>query len=231
MRLSILIILLLLMPFLGKAQDVNEYIDNHLPIAKQLMREHNIPASVILGIAIHESAAGKSKVARYLNNHFGIKGKNSNKEIKSSFKDYETINDSFSHFIEYLNSKSVYNKLFTSLNTYDYNSWIRGIHRGGYAASKYWASQVINIIKKNQLYLYDEYPEGVSLANVEKIADSISKSAYLVNKKPVSNKIYTVKRNDNLNVIAKKLNTTVQQLKTKNNLKSTLLKPGQNLKY
>src|SRR5690606_21225690 len=60
------------------------YIQAHKDAAVRYMQEFGIPASIILGIAYHESAHGNSKLANYLNNHFGIKGKNNSKEIRSA---------------------------------------------------------------------------------------------------------------------------------------------------
>ncbi|UZJ65214.1 glucosaminidase domain-containing protein [Sphingobacterium sp. KU25419] len=57
------------------AQSNQFYIDKYSPVAQEMMQEHGVPASVILAIAMHESAHGNSKIAKNLNNHFGIKGK------------------------------------------------------------------------------------------------------------------------------------------------------------
>lgn len=225
MKNFILFVFLLLCIGKSYAQDVEDYIEEHLSVAQNLMHEKKLPASIILGVAIHESAAGKSKVARYLNNHFGIKGKNNNKEIKSAYRDYDQVEDSYEHFTEYLISKPSYNKLFTTLSTYNFKAWAKGIHRGGYAASRTWAQQVIAIINKYKLYEYDVYPEGY----VEE--EIVEPEVYIPAKKIVSAKIYTVKKNDNLSSIAKKLGTTAVKLKQKNKLQSIVLQPGQKLKY
>ena len=134
------------------------YIDNNLDKAKELMRINHIPASVILAIAIHESAAGTSKIAKYLNNHFGVKGANSSTKIRSAYKGYETVSDSYDHFIAFMHNRTAFSKLFDLHDQYDYLGWAKGIQRGGYAHSRMWSSQVINLIKKYQLYKYDDEP-------------------------------------------------------------------------
>ena len=42
------------------AQSNQFYIDKYSPIAQEMMQEHGVPASVILAIAMHESAHGNS---------------------------------------------------------------------------------------------------------------------------------------------------------------------------
>jgi len=149
----------LIISFNISAQTTLNYIQDNLQHAQELMRENHIPASIILAIAIHESAAGTSKIARYLNNHFGVKGSNSSTEIKSAYKDYNSVEDSYNHFIEFMHSRASFNKLFDKYSEDDYIGWARGIQRGGYAHSKTWASQVIALIKKYELFQYDEIPD------------------------------------------------------------------------
>ncbi|MCJ0741697.1 glucosaminidase domain and LysM peptidoglycan-binding domain-containing protein [Pedobacter montanisoli] len=217
------LVLALLIFNLVKAQSVTEdYILENAPKAQELMRMHLVPASVILGIAIHESGAGTSKVARYLNNHFGFKGKNSSTEIRSSYRDFPTVDSSYNHFIVFLKSRAHYNSLFDKYDQYDFKSWVKGIQRGGYAGSRKWGSQVMAIINKYQLWSYDERPDGYEEPIVE--AEPV-KSV-----KKISLKTYTVKSGDNLSIIAKKYKTSVKSIMTKNNLKSNALKPGQKLK-
>jgi hypothetical protein len=208
--------------FSTKAQTTDEYIDTYAEQAQILMREYKIPASIVLAVAIHESAAGTSKIARYLNNHFGIKGANSNTEIRSAYKDYPSVNESYEHFLDFLKSRTSFNQLFDKYNQYDYKNWARGIQRGGYARSRTWASQIIGIIKKNNLYEYDERPDDY----VEAITPDP------VNRKPKSTtpKTYTVKRGDSLYTIAKARRTTPSAIMKKNGLKSAAIKPGQKLK-
>jgi flagellum-specific peptidoglycan hydrolase FlgJ len=145
--------------FSATAQTTEDYINTYAAHAQTLMHEYKIPASVILAVAIHESASGTSKIARYLNNHFGIKGPNSSNEIRSSYKDYPTVSESYDHFLEFLKSRVSFNRLFEKYDQYDYKNWARGIQHGGYARSRTWSAQVIGIIKKNGLYQYDERPD------------------------------------------------------------------------
>lgn len=197
------------------AQSVTQnYIEENKDFAVRMMNKHHIPASIILGVAIHESGSGTSKIARYLNNHFGIKGHNSSKKIRSAYKGYDDVRDSYKDFIDIMESRSKFKILFEQHTDYDYRSWARGIQRGGYAASRTWASQVIALIKYYHLYELDNRPEGYEDPPEPKV---------LVKK-------YKVKSGDTLGEIADKFHTTVKNLMKKNNLKSSLLQIGQKLK-
>lgn len=206
---------------LAQAQTIQAYIEAHAGKAQQLMQEHAVPASIILGVAIHESAAGKSKLAQHLNNHFGFKGKNSNTVIKSAYRDFPTVDSSYNHFITFLKSRRHFNVLFDKYSQYDFKNWAYGMQRGGYARSTTWATKVIALIHKYQLYQYDNRPDDYSETEVESLPATIVKN---------TPRVYTVKTGDNLSIIAKKHQTTVKAIMNKNGLKSHLLQPGQKLK-
>ncbi|MFC3561245.1 glucosaminidase domain-containing protein [Pedobacter jamesrossensis] len=216
--------LLIIATVIAKAQSTEDYISEHVEFAQGLMRDHKIPASLILAVAIHESAAGNSRIAQQLNNHFGVKGPNNNTEIRSSYRDYLSADESYSHFVEIMETRSPFNNLFEKYDQYDYKGWARGIQRSGYAQSRSWASQVVALIKKYELYNYDERPEGY-----EEPVYATTKHRKRTSKTRNS-KSYTVKSGDNLSVIAKKKGTTVKTLMKKNGLKKANLKPGQKIK-
>jgi hypothetical protein len=217
----------------AQGQTIQDYVEEHTDHAQELMREYEVPASVILAVAIHESAAGKSKVARHLNNHFGIKGSNTNTEINSSYRDYESADESYDNFVEVLQNKSSFNKLFDNCDQYDYAAWAKGIQRGGYAASRTWAKQVIAIIDKYELYQYDgrptDYTEPVKIVPV-----AIKKSHYrshALKRHRSAARIYTVRKGDNLNRLAETRGTTAKALMRKNGLKKSALQPGQKIRF
>lgn len=215
--------LLLLSGIVAKAQTTEDYIAEHVNFAQDLMRDHKIPASIILAVAIHESAAGNSRIAQYLNNHFGVKGPNNSADIRSSYRDYENADESYSHFVEIMETREPFNNLFGKYDQYDYKGWARGIQRSGYARSRSWASQVVALVKKYELYQYDERPEGY--------VEPVYATAAYHRKRRSSAKVYTVKSGDNLSVIAKRKGTTVKAIMKKNGMKSNKLKPGQKIKY
>ncbi|GGE58492.1 flagellum-specific peptidoglycan hydrolase FlgJ [Pedobacter psychrotolerans] len=223
MKIIFTICLLLLSVIITKAQDTDEYISEHVECAQELMHDHKIPASIILAVAIHESAAGNSRIAQHLNNHFGVKGPNNNTEIRSAYRDYNSDQDSYNHFVEIMETRAPFNNLFEKYDQYDYKGWAKGIQRSGYAQSRTWASQVINLVKKYELYQYDDRPADY----VEPIP---AKPVYHPKKRHNVSARYTVKSGDNLNLIAKKKHTTVKAIMRKNGMKSSKLKPGQKIR-
>src|SRR5690554_4152785 len=205
-------IICLIIPSQASAQKVSaqKYIETHKERAIQIMEKYDIPASIILGVAIHESAFGNSRLARYLNNHFGIKGKNNSTEIKSAYKGYESVEESYMDFVRILQERKQFNHLFDKFESYDYRNWALGIARGGYATSKTWPTQVIGIIKKYELDQFDQ-PKTAAV-------DAAFKT-----------KPYIVKPGDTLSKIAGEFNTTVNEIQSNNGLRSTRLQIGQEL--
>ncbi len=132
------------------------YIEKHSPEAQQLMRETGVPASVILAVAIHESAYGNSRIARYLNNHFGIKGKNNSKKIRSAYKGYGSVLDSYRDFVGLLQRRKATQPLFTNHSSEDYKGWVKGIARSGYSETGDWSKKVMSTIAQYDLEKYDE---------------------------------------------------------------------------
>ena len=114
----------------------SKYISAYKEAAIQMMNEHDVPASIILGIAIHESGSGTSKIARNLNNHFGIKGNSGPKNIKSAYKGYHDVEDSYLDFVNFLQRRSHLNILYDKYGATNYGKWIKTIQKGGYAHSK-----------------------------------------------------------------------------------------------
>lgn len=135
---------------------LKNYIEQNKTFAQQLMEETGVPASVILAIAIHESAYGNSRIARHLNNHFGIKGKNQSKTIRSAYKGYETPLDSYRDFVALLKRRKATQPLFENNSPTDYQAWLAGIARAGYSVSKDWRGKVLSIISRYNLNDYDK---------------------------------------------------------------------------
>jgi flagellum-specific peptidoglycan hydrolase FlgJ len=162
---KILLITTLLISSFGAFAQKNtslSYIEQFKDNAISIMHETGIPASIILGIAMHESGNGNSAIAKNLNNQFGVKGGGGavyykkNKKVRSAYKKYESILDSFDDFARIITQRQQLGRLASDISTYDYEKWVHSIQRGGYASSKKWESQVLAIIRKYQLNSLDE---------------------------------------------------------------------------
>ena len=150
---------------------VLRYIERYRDVAMEEMIRAGVPASIKLGQAILESNAGRSELARSSNNHFGIKcgsswegETHSHKDddydeygnlIKSCFRKYDSAKRSFYGHSEFL-GKPRYRFLFTDLNPQDYESWAHGLKTAGYATNPKYASILINIIQRYELFKYDK---------------------------------------------------------------------------
>jgi flagellum-specific peptidoglycan hydrolase FlgJ len=136
---------------------VHSYIRQYQDLSIALMHETGIPASIILSIAITESAAGTSRNARVLRNHFGIKNKvryriPGTKSI-TAYKTYQSDSLSYQDFCDWVAKKSFYTEL---KNHKDYYLWIKTLGKSGYArAHSTWKKKLIVIIEKYCLADFD----------------------------------------------------------------------------
>lgn len=123
------------------------YVAKYTDLAHSLSAEFGIPYEVIMSVAIIESGSGTSKVARKLNNHFGIVGPN--KVSWSRFKQYATPEDSFRDFCVLMTTKNFYNRLKGNGN---HKQWIREISKTGYSSRpKRWRAKLYKAITANNL--------------------------------------------------------------------------------
>jgi len=161
MKKTLLIATLVICSFAATAQTQKHtsqsYIEQFKDNAISIMRETGIPASIILGIAMHESGNGNSSIARNLNNQFGIKGNTGSvyyknkKKVRSSYKKYDSIMDSFADFARIITQRRDRGAISPELATTEYEKWVKSIARSGYAGSKTWGSKVLAIIRKYDL--------------------------------------------------------------------------------
>jgi len=210
----------------ASAQQISpqEYIDQYKTLAIRYMEEHGCPASIVLAIAMHESAYGNSRVARYLNNHFGIKGPNSSTEIRSAYKGYDSVEDSYQDFIDFLKRRPATARLFEDYQPHEYRRWVNGIARSGYAHSPAWSAKVLGMIQRYNLHEFDLKPENAadSLTAMGDAADHASVESEEI--------WHIVEAGDTLYDLARKYRTTVRSLQQKNGLKGSRLRIGQQLK-
>ncbi|MFT4759367.1 MAG: hypothetical protein ACI9XO_001158 [Paraglaciecola sp.] len=150
------------------AEARQNYIDQFSNVAMEEMQRSGVPASIILAQGVIESNSGNSQLALDSKNHFGIKCKDwegrkvyyedddykNGKLIKSCFRAYDDVLDSYADHSKFLLQGERYRWLF-DLNRTDYKAWARGLKKSGYATNPEYADIVIKIIDDYMLYIYD----------------------------------------------------------------------------
>jgi len=144
----------------AKSQSAAEiYIQKYDSLAIGLMNEFGIPASLILGIALQESAAGTSKLCLNKHNHFGTKTRVRSSKTKSGYatvyRRFDSDTASYRFFAEMLASRKYYQNLRCNM---DYTKWLKALKTARYATSKYWIPRVAALITHHELTRYDPKP-------------------------------------------------------------------------
>lgn len=196
----------------AKSYTTLNYIDAFKAVAIEEMNRYGIPASITLAQGIIESGSGNSSLAKYANNHFGIKctsdwrGKGYYKEDDKAddcFRVYKDARESYKDHSEFLKRKR-YSFLF-ELDKNDYKNWAYGLKQAGYATNPKYPTMLINIIDKYQLYQYDQSEsERDKLKREDKVFSEINANIPNENKKftpvaaPPSNQV--IKTPDTLRI-------------------------------
>ena len=150
----------------AKSYTTLNYIETFKTVAIEEMNKYGIPASITLAQGIIESGSGNSSLAKYANNHFGIKctsdwkGKGYYKEDDKAddcFRVYKDAHESYKDHSEFLKRKR-YSFLF-ELDKNDYKNWALGLKQAGYATNPKYPDLLISVIDRYQLYQYDQ-PES-----------------------------------------------------------------------
>lgn len=208
-------------------EEIKLYVASFHEIAKNSMKTHGIPASIILAQGILESGAGKGKLAQSANNHFGIKChtgwtgdsvKHDDDAEQECFRKYTQPSESYKDHSLFLTSRSRYATLF-KLDKGDYQSWARGLKAAGYATDVKYPDKLIGLIERFELYKYDN--------------EVLRRNYIPVKKDPeleISEGYYTIQQGDTLYSLSKKFNQTVEDLKKMNNLVDNTISVGQKIK-
>lgn len=150
----------------GYHQKAFDYINRFANIAIGEQEKFGIPASITLAQGLVESGFGKSKMARTINNHFGIKCTPGQKRQRGrcyTFHD-DTRYDKFLKFESAWASYRYHSRMLQSdrykslydLEITDYEGWAIGLQKAGYASDKNYAKKLIRIVEIYELYEYDE---------------------------------------------------------------------------
>ncbi|ATA91087.1 glucosaminidase domain-containing protein [Capnocytophaga canimorsus] len=202
---------------------IRQYIETYKDISMVEMQRYKIPASITLAQAILESGSGQGRLARYGNNHFGIKchlgweGKtisHDDDEKGECFRRYKHPNESFEDHSIFIANRSRYAFLF-ELAPDDYKGWAYGLKKAGYATDPKYPQKLISLIHKYQLHQYDEQVLGIKK---DKKQSPNSKAKY-----------YIVKSGDTLYKISREQNVSIERIVQLNNLTNNNIQAGQQL--
>ena len=195
-----------------RISNIEDYVKVYSEIAMDEMIQFGIPASITLSQGILESGIGKGTLAVEANNHFGIKchdwnGKkiyHDDDEEQECFRKYDNPEYSYRDHSLFLSTRGRYSFLF-ELRKDDYRQWAKGLKKAGYATDPKYPQKLIDLIKRYELYKYDNI---------------------ILKKK---NKLYKVKRGDTLYSISKKYRVDIKSLVNENQLENNTIFLGQNL--
>lgn len=212
--------------------EVRTYIKTYAPVAQNEMREYGIPASITLAQGILESGAGKSKLARESNNHFGIKCHDwagpsvlhDDDKENECFRKYSNPAESYRDHSLFLTERNRYVFLF-NYRPRDYKAWAKGLKKAGYATDRKYAKRLVAYIKaydlkqydrlrykrKNLVYEYPKLPEN-------KIENETSTSIF-----------HIVEKGETLYYLSKKYGVSIEDIKKRNQLSSNHLSVGQKI--
>ncbi|WP_179354292.1 glucosaminidase domain-containing protein [Winogradskyella vidalii] len=210
---------------------VEVYIDLYADIAMEKMRSHKIPASITLAQGILESGSGRGRLAVKANNHFGIKCHgwkgakiyHDDDRSQECFRKYNKAEMSYEDHSEFLTGRSRYASLF-DLKPDDYKGWAKGLRAAGYATDRKYPQKLISLIERYKLYQYDDE----ALSSTDRTKKRKSTTIIEGPQKSVT-KTHTVTKGDTLYSLSRLYRTTVDAIKTKNNLRSNDLTIGQKL--
>lgn len=219
-----------------------QYINRFKTIAIQEMNTYGIPASITLAQGLFESGNGNGDIARYANNHFGIKSTSDwrgdvyykdDDQHNDAFRVYDSPEQSFRDHSEFLKRKR-YAHLF-ELDKNDYQGWAQGLKDAGYATNPNYPQMLVRIIQKYNLDQYDR-PEGdiQKIRREDRVLSQINNNIgkeirdSTISATPV-NKLYTVITGDTLYSISRRFGLTVDELKALNNMADNSIKIGQKL--
>ncbi len=147
----------------AQKQTPTEYILKFKDLAVIEMHRSGVPASITLAQGVLESNSGNSRLAKYANNHFGIKCKGNwtgnviyadDDAPDECFRAYESVLNSYRDHSDFLRDNWRYQSLF-ELDGTDYKGWCEGLRKAGYATNPNYGSILINLIERYELHKYD----------------------------------------------------------------------------
>ncbi|WP_326716858.1 glycoside hydrolase family 73 protein [Vagococcus jeotgali] len=157
----------------NKTHDQLSFIDELVPVAKEMEHSHGVLPSIILAQAILESDWGTSELGATYNNLFGIKSFSPNDDsVKLETKEFKdgkwiTIQANFKVYASWEDCIRDHTQLFVNgvdwdpyiyqgvLLADDYKTAAKALQVSGYATDPTYASKLIGIIEEYDLDQYD----------------------------------------------------------------------------
>ena len=228
---------------------VKQYVLDFKDVAKDNMKRHGIPASIILAQGILESGAGRGTLCVNANNHFGIKchadwtGETVNHDDDAEqecFRKYKQASESYNDHSLFLTTRGRYASLF-KITKGDYVAWAKGLKAAGYATDPKYPEKLIGLIERYNLADYDDEVLGGNYRPVKQPVPQATKPAVVLtpektiiapaegNALPATDS-HKVAQGETLYSISKKHNLTVDQLMQLNGLENNAIAIGQVLK-
>ena len=197
-----------------------DYILRYKDLAIEQMMKYRIPASITLAQGLIESGAGRSRLTRESNNHFGIKchgwkGRKVYHDDDSRgecFRAYPSAYQSYEDHSRFLVNSPRYSRLF-KLKITDYKGWARGLKACGYATNPRYASMLIDVIecynldKLDTAHKYDKFIVE-TISHGESIADGFQHRIYKNNK----NYYFIARDGDTFKSIGKEVDESYRKL-------------------
>ena len=215
------------------AETIMLYVTTFKDVAMQNMQQYGIPASITLAQGILESGAGRGRLSKEANNHFGIKChkewsgpsiKHDDDASQECFRKYNDPAESYKDHSLFLTSRSRYSKLF-DLDKGDFEGWAKGLKNAGYATDPKYPSKLIGIIERYELNKYDD-----EVLNRKEKKHDDNAFVSVSNDNAVSESFYVIQQGDTLYSLSKKYNISVEDLKKVNGLRDNALSIGQKIK-
>lgn len=147
----------------AQKQTPQEYLAKYKDLAIIEMHRSGVPASITLAQGVLESNSGNSRLAKFANNHFGIKCKGNwtgnviyadDDEADECFRAYESVLASYKDHSDFLRNNWRYHPLF-ELDPKDYKGWCHGLRKAGYATNPQYGEILIRLIDRYELHKYD----------------------------------------------------------------------------
>ena len=218
----------------GQNQNYLTYIDIYKELAISEMEKYRVPASITLAQGLLESGAGRSNLAKYSNNHFGIKCGRSwtgektyhnDDRPNECFREYDNVSQSYEDHSLFLTRNPRYAPLFR-LDITDYKGWAHGLKMTGYATNPNYAELLVSLIESYELYEYDRQvtdskstlPKKEQVIIIEKTA-SHKKTSGLHDTYITNGIVYIIAQNgDTWEGLAKELGISAKKLRKYNDL-------------